>query len=199
MQRHVVIMIKEPRPGRVKTRLGRDIGTIPATWWFRHQSARLIRRIGHDRRWTTWLSVSPDIAVASRVWPTSVNRVPQGGGNLGDRMRRVFETVGRGPLLVIGADIPGVTRSVIARAFSDLGANDAVLGPAPDGGYWLVGLQRHARAIPASLFDDVRWSSEFALEDTVASLGRDAKVAITTTQQDVDNARDLSLIELRTT
>ena len=75
VQRTLVIFLKEPHPGRVKTRLGRDIGMTAAAWWFRHQSTRLIRRLGGDRRWQTVLAVSPDHeGLASRVWPSRLPR-----------------------------------------------------------------------------------------------------------------------------
>ncbi|WP_415405041.1 hypothetical protein [Tateyamaria sp. SN3-11] len=71
-------MLKVPRPGRVKTRLGRDIGMVTAAWWFRHQVARLLRRI-EDPRWRVVLAVAPDIdGPTSRVWPRHFMRWPQG-------------------------------------------------------------------------------------------------------------------------
>ena len=61
-------MVKEPHPGRVKTRLGRDLGLTRAAWWFRHQTRRLIRKLAQDQRWDTVLAVSPDVeGLESRV------------------------------------------------------------------------------------------------------------------------------------
>lgn len=185
------IMVKEPHPGRVKTRLGRDIGMTAAAWWFRRQSGSLIRRLGRDPRWQTVLAVSPDHeGLASRVWPRHLPRWPQGTGDLGDRMGRIFRRAPKGPVVIIGADIPGITPAVIARAFAVLGDHDAVFGPAPDGGYWLIGLKRGARPVPSGIFDGVRWSSATALEDTRASLGK-AKIAYIDTLRDVDRGADL--------
>jgi hypothetical protein len=63
-------MVKEPQLGRVKTRLGRDIGMVPALWWYRHQVARLTRRLD-DRRWHLTLAISPDNQHRkSRFWPS---------------------------------------------------------------------------------------------------------------------------------
>lgn len=184
----LIIMIKEPRPGRVKTRLGRDIGTIPATWWFRHQSARLMRRL-RDPRWQIELAVAPDLAVSSRVWPADLPRRAQGGGDLGQRMGAMLRARPQGPTCLIGADIPGITRAHIARAFKALGAHDAVFGPAVDGGYWLVGA-RHPKRLPRSLFQNVRWSSEHTLADTLRSLP-DYRIALTDPLRDVDTGADL--------
>jgi rSAM/selenodomain-associated transferase 1 len=185
------IMAKEPRPGRVKTRLGGDIGLTSAAWWFRHQSQRLIRKLGTDPRWSTVLAVAPDKeGLSSRVWPKSLPRWAQGSGDLGARMGRIFRQAPKGPVVIIGADIPGITPAHIARAFAALGDHDAVFGPAPDGGYWLVGLKRGAHPVPRDLFDNVRWSSPHALADSIASLGA-AKVAIIDQLRDVDRLSDL--------
>ncbi len=188
-------MLKEPRPGRVKTRLARDIGTVPAVWWFRHQTARLILRLD-DPRWRLVLAVAPDAAgLASRVWPAHLPRLPQGKGELGQRMARLFRQMPPGPAVIVGGDIPGITARHIARAFAALGANDAVFGPAPDGGYWLVGLRRTAPP-PASFLQAVRWSTHHALADSMASLpGR--RIALTQRLRDVDTAADLAALKSR--
>jgi len=185
----LVVMLKEPRPGRVKTRLGRGIGMVPAAWWFRHQSLQLLRRVA-DPRWRLVLAVSPDAeGLASRVWPAHLPRIPQGRGDLGDRMARVFRRLPPGPVCIIGADIPGIDRGHVARAFAELGRHEAVIGPAPDGGYWLIGLRR-SRAVPARLLKAVRWSGPHARADTLAGL-RDHRVALIDTLSDLDEARDL--------
>ncbi|MBA85992.1 MAG: hypothetical protein CML60_02570 [Rhodobacteraceae bacterium] len=194
MKPTLVIMVKEPRAGRVKTRLGREIGMPAAAWWFRHQVARLLRRI-EDPRWRVILAVAPDRAVSSRAWPVHVRRVPQGQGNLGDRMARQMRNMPPGPVCVIGADIPDVARPHIARAFAALGAHDTVFGPAPDGGYWLVGMKR-SRALPAALFRGVRWSTHHALADSIASVSGH-RVSLVDMLRDVDTAADLSAPQAR--
>ncbi len=182
-------MVKEPLPGRVKTRLGREMGMIGAAWWFRHQSRRLIREIASDRRWRTILAVSPDVAgMKSRVWPAGIARIPQGGGDLGARMARILSQPRKGPLIVIGSDIPDVRRRHVARAFAALGRHDAVFGPAEDGGFWLVGLRRHS--LPRGMFRGVRWSTAHALEDSLATIPG-LSVALVDRMRDVDFARDL--------
>ena len=180
-------MLKVPRPGRVKTRLGCDIGMTRAAWWFRHQTTRLIRRL-RDPRWEIILAVSPDHeGLQSRVWPADLLRLPQGAGNLGDRMARVLRATS-GPTVLIGADVPGVRRAHIARAFRALGASPSAIGPAPDGGYWCVAL-RHPALAPAHLFQSVRWSTEHALDDTLPTLPQ--QVARLAALADVDRADDL--------
>lgn len=191
MQRTLIIFLKEPRPGRVKTRLGREIGMIAAAWWFRHQAAQLIRRLGRDRRWCTVLALTPDSAGrVGRVWPGPLRRWPQGPGDLGQRMARAFRAMPPGPVIIVGADIPAVEPAHIAAGFRLLGRHDAVLGPAPDGGYWMIGLKRGGRAAPAGLFRGVRWSSPHALADTMASLAP-LSIGLGPALADIDTAADL--------
>ena len=94
-----------------------------------------------------------------------------------------------GPVCIIGADIPGIHPRHIARAFHALGRTDATFGPAPDGGYWLIGLKR-SRAIPPTLFRNVRWSTEHAMADTIATLSG-FTISTITPLRDVDTAADL--------
>lgn len=188
----LVVMVKEPRAGRVKTRLGRDIGMVPAAWWFRHSVRRLLCNVS-DPRWDLLLAVSPDAeGLSSRVWPEHLPRIPQGRGDLGQRMARLLALPQKGPVVIIGGDIPGVRRHHIADAFAGLGSNRAVFGPATDGGYWLVGLKRTTPP-PRGMFNGVRWSTEHALADTLATMpGYDP--AFAAILQDVDTASDLSRI-----
>jgi len=181
------VMVKEPHPGRVKTRLGRDIGHVQAAWWYRHQVTRLLRRV-NDPRWQTVLAVSPDReGLLSRVWGPRFARVAQGNGDLGLRMRRLLNSV-PGKSLLIGSDIPGVTCGHIAGAFSKLAASDVVFGPSPDGGFWLVG----AHSLPRTAFDGPRWSTRHALSDSIATLpGK--RIAIVEALSDVDTVNDLAM------
>lgn len=182
-------MVKEPHPGRVKTRLGRDTGMVASAWWFRRQSSALIQRLC-DPRWQTYLAVAPDQeGLQSRVWPKDLPRVPQGAGNLGDRMGRILRSMPTGPVCIIGADVPGITAARIWEGFEALGGHDAVFGPAFDGGYWMVGLKR-SRAVPHTIFDGVRWSTQHALADTKRSLGN-MRIAEVARLRDVDTLADL--------
>jgi uncharacterized protein len=181
LQRHLVVFARFPRMGTGKRRLARDVGEIEACRFQRRMLATTLRRVGTDRRWITWLAVTPD---RSRPWPARFRVYPQGPGDLGRRMTTVARRLPRGPLIIVGSDIPGMTASVIARAFHLLGACDAVFGPAPDGGYWLVGLKRRPRVITP--FAHVRWSSQHALTDTLANL-KGASVGFVDALEDVDD------------
>ena len=188
-RRRLVVMVKEPRAGRVKTRLGESIGMTAAAWWFRHQSQQLLRRVS-DPRWELILSISPDCEVVkSNFWPLNITRIPQGKGCLGDRMKAIFKFLPPGPVCIIGADIPKVDVKEIWTAFLSLGSNQATFGPAQDGGYWLIGLKR-IKPVSSQIFNSVRWSSKTTLKDTVASMPG-LKISYVSTLRDVDDISDL--------
>jgi rSAM/selenodomain-associated transferase 1 len=184
----LVVMVKEPVAGRAKTRLGREIGMTRAAWWARHQLRRLVRRLA-DPRWDLTLAVAPDRALLSRALPGGTARCTQGAGDLGDRMTRLFRQLPPGPVVIVGSDVPAITPAHIARAFAALGEAQAVIGPARDGGYWLIGLARIRRP-GRDLLAGVRWSTKFAQVDTLAALS-DYRIRFVDTLSDVDSAADL--------
>jgi rSAM/selenodomain-associated transferase 1 len=184
----LIIMAKAPVAGRVKTRLAGEAGLATALRFARHRVAALVQRVGRDARWSTSLAVLPDRAALNGAWPRGVPLLPQGGGDLGQRMPRLLDRAPPGPVVIVGTDIPDIARGHIAAAFALLGQNDTVLGPAEDGGYWLIGLRRRPRVLRA--FAGVRWSSPYALGDTLTNLFRHS-VALLPTLRDVDTAADL--------
>lgn len=184
-------MVKEPRAGLVKTRLARGIGVVPATQFYRTATAAVLSRVVREREWRTLLAVAPDAARSCRAWPMRTARVTQGRGDLGERMQRIFDRLPPGPVAIIGSDVPGIRAHHIRAAFAALGAHDAVLGPAPDGGYWLVGLRRRP-TVPRA-FRGVRWSGPHALDDTEMSL-RGKRIARVATLADVDEAADWAIM-----
>lgn len=184
----VVLMLREPRAGRVKTRLGRMIGMTAAAWWFRHQSSRQIRVLT-DPRWDLVLAITPDRALRTPAWPMRYPRYAQGPGDLGDRMLRMFRRMPPGPVIIVGADVPAVTAAHIWRAIRRLDGAELVIGPSADGGYWLIGMNR-LRWPGRAFFRDVRWSTRFTRTDTLYAL-RDRRIVLTDTLEDIDSASDL--------
>ena len=184
--RHVVIFARTPRLGRVKTRLAADVGEATALWFYRATLNAVARRLASDRRWTTWLGVTPDADVLDkRIPPCGIPRIPQGGGDLGDRMTRCMRRFGTHPVAIVGSDVPDLERRHVAEAFEALRRCDFAIGPSDDGGYWLVGAAQGARV--GALFRNVRWSGMHALSDTVVNAGPDARVAFVRTLADIDD------------
>jgi rSAM/selenodomain-associated transferase 1 len=185
LAQHLVIFTRHPRLGTGKRRLAKDIGPVRALRFQRVMLALTLRRLGRDRRWITWLAVTPD---RSGPWPSRQRILPQGQGDLGRRMAAVAWKPVAGPVVIVGSDLPGIMASDVARAFRELGRRDAIFGPATDGGYWLVGLRRRPRFLDP--FSNVRWSTEHALADTLVNLvGKD--VAVLDVLPDVDDGPSL--------
>jgi rSAM/selenodomain-associated transferase 1 len=193
---HVVIFAKAPRIGTVKRRLADGIGQLAAWRCYGDITRKLIDRLAHEPRWILWLAVTPDAtARATRFWPRTrhgraIARIGQGPGDLGARMGRVLRHLPRGPVVIVGSDIPDIDAAAVRGAFRALQSADAVFGPAGDGGYWLVGLRRRPRPrghLPGTLFRNVRWSSEHALSDTLAGLPRRLRIAHLHRLEDVDD------------
>jgi len=185
---HLVAFVKAPHLGRVKTRLAADVGAVAAWAFYRRTTGAILNRLGFRGRWQPWLAITPDAAVTPGPWPSAWRRIGQGTGDLGQRMARVMRELPPGPLIIIGTDVPDIRPEHIARAFRALGRHDAVLGPASDGGYWLVGLHRRPRR--PEIFQGVRWSTEFALADTLANT-RGLDVAMLDVLDDVDDGAGL--------
>jgi rSAM/selenodomain-associated transferase 1 len=180
----VVVMVKTPVMGAVKTRLAREIGVAEAIRFYRTNVARTLRMLVRDPRWRVVLAVAPRYLMGSAALPNGLARIAQAPGDLGQRMQAVFDRfVPHGPTLIIGSDIPGIHPSHIARAFTLLQAHDAAIGPSEDGGYWLIGMSGLRRRLTP--FANVRWSAVHTLADTLAGLSG-ARVAIADTLWDVD-------------
>ena len=182
---HLVIMAKSPILGIAKRRLGREIGGTRAIRFYRACLSHTVLRLA-SARWQTLLAVTPDNDVAQHFWRSPrTSRVSQGDGDLGKRMQHLFNRLPPGPAIIVGSDIPAISPSHVAQAFRVLRAADAVLGPAPDGGYWLIGLKRAPKIL--SPFTGVRWSGPFALADTIANL-KGKRVVYAAALCDVDTA-----------
>ena len=182
-------MAKVPVAGSVKTRLARGVGVAEALRFYRATSRAVLGRIGRQPFWETIIAISPDTGVGARVWPRGVALQGQGRGDLGRRMQRPMLQLPPGPVCIVGTDVPDIDVALIRRAFRRLGNNDAVFGPAEDGGFWLVGQRRRPRVIAA--YAGVRWSHAETLADVLSNLGNH-KVAVTGQLHDVDEPVDLA-------
>ena len=161
----LIVFVKAPRTGFVKTRLGESLGRAEACAAYRSLVDRLFTRL--YRLSNVELRFAPDDAEAEiRPWlAQGWTAAPQGEGDLGERLVRGFgewfkQSAGR--VVVIGSDCPDVTAEDIRSAWQALGDHDVVLGPAVDGGYWLIGL----RAPRPELFEEIQWSTSRVLAET---------------------------------
>ena len=182
MKPTLFIFAKAPRLGKVKTRLAADIGHVHAVRIYKAMTAKILREM-RDPRWDTVLYVTPDkFARASfgGLWPRDLPRFTQESGGLSERTARLF--TGKGPIITIGTDIPAMKRADIAAGFKALKHNDAVIGPAKDGGFYLIGLNAPA---DVGLFDGIRWSHKHTRKDMCAVI--DGRIAFLRELEDVDD------------
>ena len=182
----VILMVRAPVAGAIKTRLAADIGSAEALRFYRGTTASIIRRLGNDPRWRMVLAVTPDRHCCARFWPTGMERLPQRQGSLGRRMLRLLGSPAGQAAVLIGSDIPDIRASDIADALRKVGRTKLVFGPSKDGGFWLIG--RSAWPLPRKLFDDVRFSTEHALADALKNWN--APVGLVSSLSDVDSHKD---------
>jgi len=191
----LIIFLKAPRPGYVKTRLAALLGSSAACDAY----IRLVNRLAGNLQTLpkVELRFTPDDSadeVQRWLQPGWFAR-PQGEGDLGERLARAFKecfAAGAQKVVVIGSDCPDVSARDIATAFEALDGNDVVLGPAEDGGYWLIALKRPAQF----LFNDMPWSSPALLEQTrAAATAHHLKTRLLRTLCDIDTPEDWQRFE----
>lgn len=174
----LVVFVKYPEPGRVKTRLALGIGAEEAAAVYRELVAVTLAAVGAwlqtggtvtaDRRLrTVWMYFDPAEKRAAlqtwldplvRHWPVAPQWVAQPDGSLGLRLQAVFQqgfSMGFDAVCAIGTDCPAVTAAGLEAAFATLACKDGVVGPTRDGGYYLIGIKSNH----PSLFENIPWSS----------------------------------------
>lgn len=192
-QRTLMVFVKHPRPGAVKTRLVPLLGAEDAAELYRALAesvlaATLPRRLEYER---LVFYDPPEAGQAMRAWLPSGRLRRQQGGDLGARMAFAFARAfarGASRAAIVGSDVVGLSREAVLSAFEALDGADVVLGPSHDGGYYLVALKQ---AQPL-LFEDVAWSTPAVMEDTLRRAASGGlSVRRLDTRHDLDTAEDL--------
>jgi len=184
--RRVIVFLKFPEPGEVKTRLAAEIGPEGGM-----AAARLARRFAEDTLAAAaglGLPVTVCYAPAERgpefaAWlGPGYDYLPQRGTDLGMRMRHAFEDVfadtgagGAERAVLVGTDAPDRPVEFLSEALALLDEHDVVLGPALDGGYQLIAMRR--RSFAPEAFADIDWSTPRVLAQTLDALRRAGRTA----------------------
>ncbi|MEX0655135.1 MAG: TIGR04283 family arsenosugar biosynthesis glycosyltransferase [Phycisphaeraceae bacterium] len=197
-RRTLLVFSRYPEPGKTKTRLIPTLGPERAALLQQHMTHRTLdsarvwsRRLG---RTVQVCFTGGDRQRMAAQFGGDLDYRPQCGGSLGDRLHYALATAHHecgGLVVVIGCDCPQLDADTLEQAFAALQNHDAVLGPASDGGYYLLGL----REPNAALFADIDWGTNRVLAQTRAATDRlGLTVAILEEKQDVDEPADLALL-----
>lgn len=201
MQRkRVLFFVKYPERGGVKSRLSERLGEHAALDLYKCFVRDILAMLAKSGYPVTICFTPSDAAGRTADWlGTGYAYAPQKGGGLGERMSTALEeafSAGDDAAVLIGSDIPDLPQRILDEAFSALERVDAVIGPAEDGGYYLVGFRREA-FLPA-LFDGIPWSTDRVLAATLALLReRGRTVRVLSSWRDVDTLEDLRALDQR--
>ena len=173
MKNTLLIFIRNPQLGKVKTRLARTLGDVE-TLRIYHILLEKTRSAALGCQAERWLLYS-DFVESNDVWhPDFFQKKVQHSGDLGERMEAAFQLAfeaGAEKVVIIGSDCPELTGEILQQAFDGLDSFDFVLGPVPDGGYYLLGM----KTLESSVFHNIEWSTETVLEKTLERIAAAGK------------------------
>ncbi len=197
--RRLIVFTRYPEPGKTKTRLIPVLGPEGAAELHRRMTEHTLRKVRQFlASHAGFLQIQYDGGSEEglRQWlGADLRPVPQGQGDLGRRMGLAFaESFEQGMrrVVIVGTDCPGIRPAHLARAFHALRRRDVVIGPARDGGYYLIGLRRPA----PDLFDGIPWGTGEVLQRTLeAAAASSRRVALLDPLEDVDRPEDIRVWE----
>ncbi len=184
----LLIFTRNPELGKVKTRLAKTIGDEAALDIYKYL-------LNHTKQVTKNLSCDKTVYYSVKVrehdiWDaTTYQKHQQEGSDLGVRMHNAFQqafSTGYEKVIIIGSDLPELTSEHINKAFEKLNSNDVVMGPAEDGGYYLLGMKK----LHANIFQHKDWGTSTVRKDTLNDLQNES-VFLLETLNDVDIFDDI--------
>ena len=190
----LLIFVKNAVKGKVKTRLAKTIGNDKAVEIYK-------RLLTYTASITKGLSVNK--IVYYKEWiekddvfdPQLFDKALQTKGDLGDKMKKAFENAfegGASNIVIIGSDCPEINEGLLRQAFYKLKENDIVIGPALDGGYYLLGMSTFF----PFLFEDKAWSTSSVFADTIADCkSHNLKFDILPKLRDLDTEKDYQTLK----
>ena len=210
-EKHLIVFTRYPEVGKTKTRLIPALGAERAAMLQRRMTEFTLKQVEQwvdlhesnlkgDRSSHSPLSVEIRFAGGDRSlmqgWLGSRwSYQPQAAGDLGERMRQAFQfafETGSKRVVTIGIDCPELDAATLAQAFQALQNHDLVLGPATDGGYYLIGL----RSLIPELFSGIDWGTDQVFQQTVAvAEAKGVAIATLAPLTDVDRPEDLPVWE----
>ncbi len=190
----LIIFIKYPQAGKVKTRLAKDIGDNEAAKIYSQMTKTIIEKTIDTANYNTFIFYDPpekEQDIKKWINKKELNYLPQLGNTLGERISSAFKEVyssGTNKALIIGSDCIDVDKVTINEAIDLLDTTDVILGPAQDGGYYLLGTNEYSPQI----FQDIEWSTDKVLQQTIQQVNKmGLKYKLLKTLKDIDTVDDL--------
>jgi rSAM/selenodomain-associated transferase 1 len=190
----LVIFIRFPRPGKVKSRLARTLGPEKATVFYQLCTQQIIRELdrapGELNKYLSYSNNSDKDEI--RHWVGSRFRlIPQVEGDLGQRLEQSLRGLlqgGSGKVIIMASDVPDLSTDIMNDAVSVLDNHDLVIGPCNDGGYYLIGMKKPH----GELFQGISWSTDKVLEQTLAIADKQGlSIFSLITLRDIDTGEDM--------
>ncbi len=191
--RLLLIFTRNPKLGKCKTRLAATIGEKAALEIYMillQHTAEITKKLKCSKE----VHYSDEIS-ANDLWDnTNYTKHLQKGNDLGERMYNAFKSgfqEGYKKIIIIGSDIYDLNTEIIEEAFKEMENSDFVIGPAADGGYYLLGM----KSLNKEIFYNKHWGTDKVLEDTLNNLNH-KKVKLLQTKNDIDVYEDLKSIDV---
>ena len=191
----LIIFAKNLVHGKVKTRLGASIGDDHAFEIYKkllQYTKAVVQNVDADKI----VYYSDEVELAD-MWDVGFLKAKQQGADLGEKMMNAFKDVfqnGYTSVVIIGTDCPSLNQQIIHTAFEDLNQKDIVIGPAYDGGYYLLGM----KLLHENLFQNIAWSTKTVFETTIAICNQfNLSYSVLPLLHDIDEEKDL--VHLKTT
>mgnify|MGYP001266595320 CR=1 FL=1 len=202
----IIVMTKWHAINRCKSRLSKDIGALKAAKIQEKLTINTIavaKQIQKEKLAKIIVAIDGVGISSAKRWATKngiEKIVLQGSGNLGTKMKRQFSKTHlkktfSNPILIIGTDLPSISRLDLLQAIEILQSKEMVLGPSIDGGYWLIGLSKKLLNPMCSWpFSGIKWGSDRVLKETIRlASSNQIDYALLQQKNDLDNLIDLSL------
>jgi len=190
MSAKVLLFMKTPVPGKVKSRLAKDIGDEKAASLYSGILKHCISECVNSG-FETLLYANEDPSNFLKEASLELNFKIQRGKSIGEKMSVAFEeeSDGENAIILVGSDIPGINSRLLESAVEGLSTHDIVLGPAMDGGYYLIGMKKYYPEV----FENIKWSSSSVLGSTIDRINNQGLTYILLEElRDIDTIEDLN-------
>jgi rSAM/selenodomain-associated transferase 1 len=193
----VLLFVKYPTPGHVKVRLISRSTPYNVVHLYRYFVVDLLTTLNRSHVFLYIVHHPPSALEQFKTWlGEDYQYLAQKGTDLGERLNHAFQTAfsrGFQQVIALASDVPDLCEAVIPRAFQVLRIEDTVIGPSPDGGYYLIGFQ--SDSFHSAIFDDISWSTDQVFPQTYAKLQKSGRsVHVLTPWRDVDTVADLQAL-----